>query len=97
MASMEFLVGLSALNKILLGSSLVVSLFVLRAIFKAVVSPLRHVPGPFWARFSRTWYWRVVWRGDFEKTNIELHKKYGEKRSSLHFQKAWICGGFHVS
>ncbi len=39
--------------------------------------PLRTVPGPFFARFTRLWYLRKVWRGDFEKTNIALHKKYG--------------------
>ncbi|EXJ63764.1 hypothetical protein A1O7_00099 [Cladophialophora yegresii CBS 114405] len=39
--------------------------------------PLRSVPGPFLARFTRLWYLRKVWQGDFEKTNVALHKKYG--------------------
>ncbi|ETI27659.1 hypothetical protein G647_00108 [Cladophialophora carrionii CBS 160.54] len=39
--------------------------------------PLRSVPGPFLARFTRLWYLRKVWRGDFEKTNLALHKRYG--------------------
>ncbi|KIW96446.1 uncharacterized protein Z519_03515 [Cladophialophora bantiana CBS 173.52] len=39
--------------------------------------PLRSVPGPFWARFTRLWYLREVAGGHFEKTNIALHKKYG--------------------
>lgn len=46
-------------------------------IIKALVSPLRRLPGPFLARFSRIWYLRNVWRGDFEKKNLELHQKYG--------------------
>lgn len=39
--------------------------------------PLRSVPGPFLARFTRLWYLNEVARGHFEKTNIELHKKHG--------------------
>ncbi|KAH8807907.1 cytochrome P450 [Xylogone sp. PMI_703] len=77
MAYTDYLKNLSTSQIILLGISFVVSFIVLQAVIKAAVSPLRHVPGPFWARFSRLWYWQAVWRGDFEKTNIELHKKYG--------------------
>ncbi|CRG89508.1 hypothetical protein PISL3812_06544 [Talaromyces islandicus] len=40
-------------------------------------SPLLRVPGPFWARFSRAWYFYRVWRGHFERDNIDLHTKYG--------------------
>jgi len=50
---------------------------------KAFFSPLRAIPGPFWARFTRAWYLRRVWQGDFEKTNIELHNKYGTQKASL--------------
>ncbi|ORY15885.1 cytochrome P450 [Clohesyomyces aquaticus] len=35
------------------------------------------VPGPFLAKFSRLWYLNNVWRRDFHKTNIELHRLYG--------------------
>ncbi|KAK5054408.1 hypothetical protein LTR84_001298 [Exophiala bonariae] len=44
---------------------------------KAFLDPLKAIPGPFWARFTRAWYLRKVWHGDFEKTNIALHEKYG--------------------
>jgi hypothetical protein len=44
---------------------------------KATFDPLRHVPGPFLARFTRLWYLKHVFYGKFEKINIELHKKYG--------------------
>ncbi|KAG8628055.1 hypothetical protein KVT40_003928 [Elsinoe batatas] len=40
-------------------------------------SPLRRVPGPFLARFTKLWYLRNVWSGRFEKTNIALHKELG--------------------
>jgi hypothetical protein len=51
----------------------------LRRVFVAASGPLRSVPGPFLARFSRLWYLRAVSKGNFEKTNIELHRKHGKK------------------
>ncbi|KAJ4512475.1 hypothetical protein HRR83_006991 [Exophiala dermatitidis] len=39
--------------------------------------PLRDVPGPFWARFTRLWYLKEIAGGRFEKTNVQLHNKYG--------------------
>lgn len=47
------------------------------AVLRAVTSPLRSVPGPFWARFSRLWLFRKVWQGHFEADNIKLHRQYG--------------------
>jgi hypothetical protein len=61
----------------LLGCWLIYQSFVL------LRDPLRSVPGPFLARFTRLWYLRKVWRGDFEKTNIALHKKYGSVAQGL--------------
>ncbi|KAH6715260.1 cytochrome P450 oxidoreductase [Leptodontidium sp. MPI-SDFR-AT-0119] len=43
----------------------------------ALLSPLRSIPGPFWARFTRWWKFIEIYRGEFEKTNIELHRRYG--------------------
>lgn len=40
-------------------------------------SPLRSIPGPFWTRFSKVWYFNRVRRGHFEADNIHLHQKYG--------------------
>ena len=39
--------------------------------------PLRSIPGPFLARFSRLWYFLEIYKGSFEETNIELHRRYG--------------------
>ncbi|KAH8812763.1 putative cytochrome P450 pisatin demethylase [Xylogone sp. PMI_703] len=50
---------------------------VIYSLFAAVASRLRSIPGPFIARFTKGWYFWKVWRGDFEFTNIDLHKKYG--------------------
>ncbi|GME34413.1 Cytochrome P450 [Neofusicoccum parvum] len=52
-------------------------LLVLRSIFRAAFSPLRSVPGPFLARFTRLWYLYKIWEGDFEKTQRTLHRRYG--------------------
>jgi hypothetical protein len=46
-------------------------------LFQSIASPLRAIPGPFIARFSRLWYLSHVNKGHFEKDNIALHKKYG--------------------
>jgi hypothetical protein len=53
---------------------LILARIVVRVLF---LSP-RDVPGPFLARFSRLWYLRQVLKGNFEKTNIELHRRYGK-------------------
>ena len=42
-----------------------------------IIDPLRHIPGPFLARFTRLWYLYKIHHGDFEKTNVELHQKFG--------------------
>ncbi|KAK5064363.1 hypothetical protein LTR84_000196 [Exophiala bonariae] len=41
--------------------------------------PLKSVPdAAFGARYTRLWYLWQLWRGDFQNTNIQLHKKYGK-------------------
>jgi len=49
---------------------------VLRAVYVAL-DPLRDIPGPFLARFTRIWYFFEIYKGSFERSNIELHKNYG--------------------
>lgn len=46
-------------------------------VYAVLTDDLRSVPGPFWARFTRLWYLNAVKKGDFENTNIELHRKHG--------------------
>jgi hypothetical protein len=50
---------------------------VLNRIRKVLLDPLRDVPGPFIARFSRLWLLREYINGNFHETNINLHQKYG--------------------
>lgn len=61
---------------ILCGSAAAFFLSVFRAIYSDLTSPLRHVPGPFWARYTRLWYLLSVYRGHAERDNILLHRKY---------------------
>jgi hypothetical protein len=58
-------------------------------LLKLLFSPLRGVPGPFWARFSRLWYLHKVYNGDFEKTNIQLHEKYGTALNLIFLSHGW--------
>lgn len=50
----------------------------LAKLFVAARSPLRDIPGPFLSRLSHFWYFKEVATGKFEKTNVDLHKKFGE-------------------
>ncbi|KAK5462864.1 hypothetical protein LTS15_002576 [Exophiala xenobiotica] len=53
------------------------AVLVTRTLISALLSPLRRIPGPFLARFTRLWQFVEIGRGQFEKTNLELHDKYG--------------------
>lgn len=65
--------SLSPVSILLLPLAYTLYLFV----FNYILDPLRSVPGPFLARFTRWWYFYKLYEGDFERTNIDLHKKYG--------------------
>ncbi|KAK5058837.1 hypothetical protein LTR84_011101 [Exophiala bonariae] len=56
---------------------LVPLLAIIWRVWRALATPLRDLPGPFTARFTRLWYLKNVWRGDFEKVNVRLHQRYG--------------------
>lgn len=48
------------------------------AVYTQFLDPLRHVPGPFIAKWSRLWMVYHAQKGDMHTTMIELHKKYGK-------------------
>ncbi|KAH8758356.1 cytochrome P450 family protein [Diaporthe sp. PMI_573] len=50
---------------------------IIYSLIRAAISPLRSIPGPFSARFSRLWYLHKVWTGVLPRLNIDLHRKYG--------------------
>ncbi|THW55469.1 cytochrome protein [Aureobasidium pullulans] len=53
------------------------TLYIGTLLFFAFFSPLSGISGPFLTRFTRLWYLKKIVDGDFEKTNLQLHKKYG--------------------
>jgi hypothetical protein len=48
------------------------------SVCQILTDPLKDIPGPTWARFTRLWLFRQYIGNKFHKTNLELHKKYGE-------------------
>lgn len=61
--------------QLLLGAAFL--FYIARPIVFAVTDPLRKVPGPFAARFTKLWLARQYVKGDFHRTNRRLHAKYG--------------------
>ena len=56
---------------------ILVGSFTAYCVIQFILDPLRDIPGPFLARFTRLWYFFAIYKGDFELANIGLHKKYG--------------------
>ena len=73
-----------ALNITLVFLPVVAIGFVAHLLLRALLSPLRHVPGPFLARFTDLWYFWNVRKGSFENLNLDLHKKYGMIPFKIH-------------
>ena len=65
----------------------IVALGPIYVVVRAIADPLRRLPGPFWARFSRLWYLREVCGGAFEKHSLQLHEKFGR----LQYSATSIC------
>jgi len=58
-----------------------ITLALLYRVYRAAADPLRSIPGPLLARFTRVWYTIALSKGDFEKQNIQLHRKYGKNNA----------------
>ena len=69
----SILLSLSVPTLILLATSI----YTLYLFASYALDPLRSIPGPFLARFTRFWYLYAIWKGDFELTDIEYHLHYG--------------------
>lgn len=50
---------------------------VVRAIVRRYWTPIRDIPGPFLASFSKLWQVYQLWKGHIEEELICLHKKHG--------------------
>ncbi|KAF8855018.1 putative cytochrome P450 oxidoreductase [Acephala macrosclerotiorum] len=66
-----FELSLSSLSLLALG------LCIAYSIVSVIMDPLRGIPGPFLARFTRLWYFFELYKGSFEISNVGLHKTYG--------------------
>lgn len=55
-----------------------VGLRIIYVLYNIATSPLRQLPGPFAARFTRLWYLRSIWGGQAHWENIALHRKYAK-------------------
>ena len=51
----------------------------IHSVYSCLTSPLRSIPGPFLAHFTKLWYLWRVYNGHFEQKNIALHRKSGEE------------------
>lgn len=58
-------------------SAAFVVLYILYVLLAPFLSPLRRVPGPFYARFTNLFYLNRVRNGGFQHENVALHRKFG--------------------
>ncbi|KAL4971084.1 cytochrome P450 [Aspergillus stella-maris] len=63
----------NGISLILLG----IAVYALFFVMDYIRDPLKSIPGPIAARYTRLWYFFKVKKGDFHLENIELHRKYG--------------------
>jgi len=70
---LQNILEISTGNLVILGCGITGLYFLLQYL----LDPLRSVPGPLLARFTRLWYFLEVYKGSFEVENIKLHEKYG--------------------
>ena len=52
--------------------------WIVRVLFKAYATPLRDIPGPWLAKFTRFWHAKAIASRNFQKTNLDLHRQYGQ-------------------
>ncbi|KAJ5682730.1 hypothetical protein N7462_005895 [Penicillium macrosclerotiorum] len=56
-----------------------VGIVVAHVIIRRYASPIKNIPGPFWASFSSLWVVYQLWKGRIETEIFNLHKKHGIK------------------
>ncbi|GAB1203804.1 hypothetical protein APSETT445_002444 [Aspergillus pseudonomiae] len=61
---------------LLVGSLLI--FWVVPFLYNCFFSPLKNVPGPFWARFTILWEFCQLMKGRSHEEYIRLHRKYGQ-------------------
>ncbi len=76
---MQQSVGESSHGRYYIYSLVALLVFVIvKYVYQILASPLRSVPGPFLARFTRLWEIQAVRKHDNPTFNIALHEEYGK-------------------
>lgn len=60
------------------GALALIAVGLTRYFYRNITSPLRDVPGPLLARFTRLWEVYAIRKYDNTALNIALHEKYGK-------------------
>ena len=55
----------------------IIPLVLLRTLYRAYATPLRNVPGPWAAQFTRLWYAKAIHSSQWQKIVVDLHRKHG--------------------
>lgn len=63
---------------VLIATSGILAILILRPLLRDITSPLRDIPGPFMARYTRLWKLYEIYKGSFEESNIKLHRIHGD-------------------
>lgn len=72
-----------AIESVLVLAAVVLLCRVLLGVFyNLVLNPLRSIPGPFLARFTRLWELNAAFRGRMQEELIEMHKQHGNPQDS---------------
>lgn len=55
----------------------VLVLILTTAVWRRFCSPLKHIPGPFWASITRLWHVKIITDGKQNERLKSEHEKYG--------------------
>ncbi|KAH8660048.1 cytochrome P450 [Xylariales sp. PMI_506] len=58
-------------------ASTAAALYIVYVGIQIIRDPFKHIPGPWFARYSRLWLLNQYIKGDYHHTDIELHRKHG--------------------
>lgn len=67
------------------GAVALVLWFVGSCVYNVFFHPLKAFPGPFLAKVTRWWLFRVEMRGDPHMEILDLHRKYGMIYNHKHY------------
>ena len=69
--------GMSLLSLAVQGLGVLSLLTIAHLLWTYIKSPIKHIPGPFFAKFTNLWRFFDTYGGRAELTHRILHEKYG--------------------